>query len=145
VVGPPGCLAATVELRSNNAVDEALARGDAQALLRFLVRRGAVAGEPGPLPALRCEATPLEAMQQLIAPTAGIVVYRARLGDRVAPGDVAAEILDPVGGPAVAVEARTSGVLFARHDQPYAWPGKVIGKIAGREPLPERTGKLLPD
>jgi uncharacterized protein len=142
---PPACLAATVELRSNNDVDEALARGDAQALLRFLVRGGAVAGEPGPLPALRCEATPLEAMQQVIAPTAGIVVYRARLGDRVAPGDVVAEIVDPVGGPAVVVEARTSGVLFARHDQPYAWPGKVIGKIAGREPLPERKGKLLPD
>ena len=41
--------------------------------------------------------------------------------------------------------ARTAGVLFARHDQPYAWPGKLIGKIAGREPLPERTGKLLMD
>ena len=55
-----------------------------------------------------------------------------------------AEIVDPV-GEAVPVEARTTGVLFALHDQPYAWPGKVIGKIAGPEPLPERTGKLLPD
>lgn len=141
---PPACLAATVELRSNNAADEDLARQDARALLSFLVRRGVVGGEPGPLAPLRCDATPLEAMQQVVAPAAGIVLYRARLGDLVAPGDVVAEVVDPL-GPAVPVEARTAGVLFARHDQPYAWPGKVIGKIAGREPLPERKGKLLPD
>jgi predicted deacylase len=141
---PPACLAATVELRSNNAADEGLARQDAHALLRLLVRRGLVVGEAGPLPPLRCEATPLEAMQQVIASSAGIVLYRARLGDRLAPGDVVAEIVDPL-GPAVPVEARTAGVLFARHDQPYAWPGKVIGKIAGREPLPERRGELLTD
>ena len=59
-------------------------------------------------------------------------------------GATVAEIVDPLGG-SVPVAARTSGVLFARHDQPIAWPGKVIGKIAGRDPLPERTGALLTD
>ena len=83
-------------------------------------------------------------MQQVIAPAAGLVVYRARLGARIEAGAPVAEIVDPLGG-AVPVTARTAGVLFARHDQPYAWPGKLIGKIAGREPLPERTGKLLMD
>ena len=141
---PPACLAATVELRSNNAVDARLAEDDAHAILRFLTRRGVVAGRVGALPAPECEATPLEAMQQVIAPVAGLVVYRARLGDRVEEGEVVAEIVDPLGG-AVEVRARTAGVLFARHDQPIAWPGKVIGKIAGRAALPERTGKLLPD
>ena len=75
---PPACLAATVELRSNNAVDAGLAEGDAGALLRFLTRRGVVAGEAGEPPALPCAATPLDAMQQVIAPVAGLVVYRAR-------------------------------------------------------------------
>ena len=37
---PPACLAATVELRSNNDVDDRLAEDDAQALMRFLMRRG---------------------------------------------------------------------------------------------------------
>jgi predicted deacylase len=133
-----------VELRSNNAVDARLAEGDAHAILRFLTRRGLVAGRVGPLPAAECEATPLEAMQQVIAPVAGLVVYRAGLGERVKDGAVVAEIVDPLGG-AVEVRARTEGVLFARHDQPIAWPGKVIGKIAGSAALPERTGKLLPD
>ena len=141
---PPACLAATVELRSNNAVDAGLAEADAEALLRFLMRRGVVAGEPGPLPEPLCEATRLDAMQQVRAPAAGIVVYRAGLGQRVAAGDTVAEIVDPLGG-TVPVLARTSGVLFARHDQPLAWPGKVIGKIAGHEPLPERRGALLTD
>ncbi len=141
---PPACLAATVELRSNNDVDDRTAAEDARALLRFLIRRGVVAGDAGALPALACEATPLEAMQQVKAPCAGLVVYRARRGDRVAAGETVAEIVDPLGG-SVPVPARTDGVLFARHDQPIAWPGKVIGKIAGRLPLPERTGQLLPD
>ena len=141
---PPACLAATVELRSNNAVDAGLAEGDARALLRFLTRRGVVAGEAGEPPAAPCAATPLEAMQQVIAPVAGLVVYRAGLGEEVAAGGIVAEIVDPLGG-SVEVRARTAGVLFARHDQPIAWPGKVIGKVAGRTPLPERKGRLLPE
>jgi uncharacterized protein len=141
---PPACLAVTVELRSNNDVDADLVEDDARALMRILVRRGLVAGPEVALPALGCDATPLDAMQQVKAPVAGLVVYRARLGDRVEAGDVVAAIVDPLGGE-TEVAARTSGVLFARHDQPVAWPGKVIGKIAGREPLPERTGKLLGD
>ena len=79
---PPACLAATVELRSNNDVDARLAEDDARALLRFLTRRGVLRGPSAALPALACDATPLEAMQQVIAPAAGLVVYRARLGDR---------------------------------------------------------------
>lgn len=141
---PSACAAVTVELRSNNDVEAGLVEDDARGLMRFLARRGVVAGGVTAPPALECEATPLDAAQQVTAPAAGLVAYRARLGDRVTVGDVVAEIVDPLGG-VVEVSARTSGVLFARHDQPVAWPGKVIGKIAGREPLAERTGKLLAD
>ena len=121
----------------------ALAEEDAEALMRILMRRGLVAGDPGRLPPQQCDATPLDAMQQVIAPVAGLVVYRARLGAQVEAGAVVAEIVDPLGG-SVPVKARTDGVLFARHDQPFAWPGKVIGKIAGAVPLPERT-RQAPD
>ncbi|PZQ51634.1 MAG: peptidase M14 [Rhodovulum sulfidophilum] len=141
---PPACLSATLEMRSNNDVDAELARSDALALFRFLTRRGLLRGSPDAPPPPLCEATPLEAMQQVTAPTAGIVVYKAALGAHVAEGDLIAEIVDPLGAPPVAVRAHTGGVLFARHEQPYAWSGKIIGKIAGTEALPERTGKLLP-
>ena len=68
----------------------------------------------------------------------------ARSGDTVRAGEVVASIVDPLGG-STEVAATTEGILFARHDQPYAWAGKVIGKIAGATPLPERTGHLLTD
>lgn len=143
---PPACLAATVELGSNDEVDEDLGARQAAALYRVLERRGMIerTGEGG-LGRLLCEATPLSAMQQLRAPGPGLVLYRAPLGARVEAGDVVAEIIDPLGGPALPVQARTAGLLFARHSQPYAWTGRVIGKIAGAMPLPERTGALLTD
>ena len=139
---PPACLVATVELRSNNAVDGALADRDARAILRFLQRRGVVAGNPGGLPRLLCKATSLRAMQQLKSPIEGVVDYRLKLGDRVRKGDLVAEVIPPEGAAAEIVSA-TDGLLFARHDQTYAWPGKFVGKIAGEEILPERTGELL--
>lgn len=141
---PSACLAATVELRSSNDVDERLIRDDAAALLRFLTRRELVAGSPGSLPRLLCEATPLTAMQQVISATEGIIIYRAQLGDLVREGDVIAMIIDPL-GESTEILATTEGRLFARHNQRYAWPGKIIGKIAGATPLPERVGKLLTD
>ncbi|MEE4301446.1 MAG: succinylglutamate desuccinylase/aspartoacylase family protein [Pseudomonadales bacterium] len=141
---PPACFAATVELRSNNEVEQRLVEDDAAALERFLRHEGVVAGEVRAAPRLLCEATQLTAMQQLRAPAEGVVIYRARLGDRVRRGEVVASLVDPLGD-SVDVCAETEGVLFARHDQRYAWPGKVIGKIAGSEVLPERTGNLLTD
>jgi uncharacterized protein len=139
---PLACQAACVELRSNDAVDERLAERDANALFRFLQRRGVVAGEAGSLPRLLGTATDLTAMQQLKAPVAGLVVYRAQLGDTVRAGEVIAEIV-PLDGPRVSVCAETDGLLFARHSQPWAWPGRIIGKIAGQTALPDRVGDLL--
>lgn len=139
---PSACLACTVELRSNNTVDEGIARGDARALLRFLIRRGVVAGTPGPLPDGQAEATPLDGMQQVAAPVAGLILYRAALGARVAAGEVVAEIVDPLGG-RTEVRAETAGILFARQEQRYAWAGRIIGKIAGAEPLAARVGTVL--
>ncbi|MEM9839771.1 MAG: succinylglutamate desuccinylase/aspartoacylase family protein [Pseudomonadota bacterium] len=142
---PLACFAATVELRSNNQVTEEDTDRDCRALFRFLNRRGVVKGEGGALPRLLCEAVSLRAMQQLRSPIEGLVVYRARLGDRVRKGDLIAEIVPTLGGERVAVSAETDGLLFARHDQTWAWPDKVIGKIAGREPLEDRQGYLLTD
>ena len=138
----PACLAATVELRSNNDVDTDYAERDARALFRFLIRRGVIAGEAGALPRLLCEATPLEAMQQVTAEAEGLVVYKARLGDTVREGEIVAEIIQ-ASGERLDMKSRTDGILFARHDQRYAWEGKIIGKIAGAKPFPERSGNLL--
>ena len=145
---PSACLAATIELRGQADVDDALARRDADALFRFLVRRGFVAGDPGPLPPPFCEGTPFEAVDVLESPSAGLIVWRRRLGERVAKGEVVADILDLSEGPngtLAPVAARTDGILFTRVLHPLARPGTKIAKIAGREKLPWRTGYLLED
>ncbi len=140
---PPACLAATLEMGSNDDVAPDRAEDQAAALLRVLEGRGFVAGAGGQ-PELTCVATPLTAMAQVRAPVTGLIAYRARLGDSVRAGEVIATIIDPL-GTETEVIAETDGRLFARHSQPYAWPGKVIGKIAGAVPLASRSGHLLSD
>ncbi len=140
---PPACLSATLELGCNDDVDEAYADKTAAALLGFLRRRGVIAGEAPPVPALACAATGLDAMQQLKAPMGGLVSYVVPLGAQVCSGEVVARIIDPL-GPQMDVVAETDGILFARHNQTYAWPGKVVGKVAGAVPLASRRGTLLP-
>lgn len=140
---PPACLAATLELGSNDDVDPERAADQAMALLRMLAGRGFVDGPSGQ-PPLSCSATPLTAMAQLRSPVTGLVAYHRRLGDRVGKGDVVATVIDPL-GEETELRAETDGRLFARHSQPYAWPGRVLGKIAGEVPLESRTGNLLSD
>lgn len=141
----PACLATTLELGCNDEVDVRLAQDQAAALYRVLERRGVIEGPTDTeLPRLRCDATPLTAMSQVKAPCSGLIIYRLRLGDTVRAGDVVATIIVPAGDE-VDVIAETDGILFARHSQPYAWEGKIIGKIAGLLPLSSRQGHLLTD
>lgn len=146
---PQACLAATVELRGYADVSDSLAEADADGLLRFLQDRGLVAGDPGPLPDSVGEAVPLEAVDVVRAPRAGIVAYRVGLGDMVEPGTVIAEIVDPMAeDPAKArtpVAAATAGPVFSIRTDKFVRPGDTIAKVRGREPLPSRTGNLLED
>ncbi len=147
---PLACFATTVELRGQADVSDEFAVADAAALLRFLQRRGVIAGEPGPLPEPRCAPTPLDGVDVLTAPAAGVLVYHKRLGDRVSVGEVVADLVDPLGDPPgaarTAVCAATSGLLFARMTERLVRPGQKFCKVAGRESLSYRqSGKLLED
>jgi len=147
---PPACLSATVELRGERDVNEALAETDAEALYRFLCRRGVVAEDPGPLPATRCAATPLTGVDMIRAPAAGIVCYLKSPGEVVAKDTPVAELIDPLdpdgAGARRVLRTRTGGVLFARAADRMARPGQVLVKVAGCEPLPGRQrGPLLTD
>lgn len=144
---PPACLASTVELRGNADVDDETAGGDADNILRFLQRRGVVAGDPGPLPAPLTPPTPLAGVEMVKAPTSGIVAYRVTLGDRVRAGDLIAEIVDPVAPEQekarTPVRATTDGPVWARRAHRYVRPGDVIAKIAGPAPLEGKGSQLL--
>lgn len=146
---PVACLAATVEYRGQPDVSDALGEADARALFRFLQRRGLVAGDAGPLPALQGETVDLRAVDVVKAPATGIVAYRAPLGASVRKGETIAEIIDPMAEDAAAartpVVACTDGLLFTRRTHKLVRAGEGIAKVLGREILAHRTGKLLED
>lgn len=145
---PGGGFAVTVELRGHNDVRDDLAGSDAAGLFRHLMRRGVVAGDPGPLAEAPCEATPLDGMDVLHAPGPGIVAWRHEIGAHVEAGELMAELVDiEADDPAAArtpIHARASGLFFARMADTLARPGDHVGKIAGAEPLAHRqSGGLL--
>lgn len=140
---PFACFAATLEHRGLRDVAEDLAAADAAALLRFLVRRGVVAGDPGPLPPSRCAATPLAGTAMVEAPASGLVLFDVRPGDEVAEGQRLARIVDPLGSNDIEVRSPIEGRVFARSLPGVARAGEVVVKVAGGAPLPGRVGKLL--
>jgi len=147
---PPACLSGTVEYRGQADVSEEMAAADADNLIRFLMRRGIVAGDPGPLPAALGEATPLDGVDMIRAPLAGIIVHAREPGDTVSAGEVVAVVVDPLNpdfaGARTELRSRCAGVIFGRSADRLARPGKVLCKVAGAQSLPDRqAGALLTD
>ena len=138
---PCGCAAATVELRGKADVAHEIAARDADALLGYLAHLGAVDVAPPPLPKPRAAPTPLESTEALEAPHAGILVYRAEIGARVAAGTPIADIVDPSIPVSTTVAAGSDGVFFARAATRFVAAGQRIGKIAGT--ALKRSGALL--
>ena len=138
---PLACFSTTVELRGEADTDHGLAQQDADAIVEFLRRRGVLAGTPQPLPALRCQPTPLAGSEPVVAPRSGVVVFHRAPGDRVEAGAVIADLVDVDSGDILPLRAQSAGVLYARVATRWATPGKRLAKIAGTSLA--RTGKLL--
>ncbi|MYN42986.1 deacylase [Duganella sp. FT109W] len=145
---PAACLSTTVELRGEQEVSYDLADRDAAGLLQFLTLQGVLhAGDAAAqaaaavLPAPLCEATPLEGVEPLYAPHAGILVYTRELGARVVAGDAIADLIDPVSGDTTVLRAAVDGVFFARSAHRHVIRGMNVGKVAGAKAY--RDGDLL--
>ncbi|MYM25540.1 deacylase [Duganella sp. FT135W] len=145
---PPACLSTTVELRGEQEVSYELARKDAAGLLQFLTLQGllhandaAAQAAAALLPAPLCAATPLEGVEPLYAPHAGILVYTRELGARVVAGDAIADLIDPVSGEVTVLRAAVDGVFFARSAHRHVIRGMNVGKVAGAKAY--REGDLL--
>jgi uncharacterized protein len=142
---PQACLSATIEYRGQHDVNHGLGEADARNLYRYLVRRGIVSGRAGPLPRLKAEATPMEGMDVGYAPATGMLTYHLPKGSAVRKGMPVCEVIDPrdPGGPKarIQVAAQTDGILFSRRpDGRLVWPGSVLFRIAGKQPLAHRKG-----
>lgn len=145
-VDPWGCVAATVELRGERDVSDALAAQDADALLAYLGHRGHLAADDPALGPLHragpgCAATPLEGVEPITAPVAGVLVFAKAPGEAVRAGEVVVEIVDPLDGTRTPVRARADGLCFARTTRRHASRGLRLAKIAGHEAW--RSGPLL--
>lgn len=138
---PLSCHSTTIELRGQSDVSADLADADAGAILGFLRDIGALTGAETAVPPTLCQPTPLAAALPLIAPVAGILLYRRDVGEHVDEGALLAEVIDPVTGEATAVLSPCSGVFFARSALRFVKPGRRLGKVAGLNPT--RSGYLL--
>ncbi len=138
---PLACCAVTVELRGEADVSHALAEADAGALLGAMVLAGAIDGPAPALPPALCLPTNLADAEVLYAPMPGVLVLHRAVGDRIVPGDLVAEVIDPVSGTVSPLRARYAGVLFARESVRFAAAGRSVAKIAGTEA--RRSGRLL--
>ena len=145
---PAACLSTTIELRGEQEVSYELARKDAAGLLQFLTQQGVLhAGDAAAqaaaavMPQPLCEATPLEGVEPLYAPHAGILIYTRDLGERVTAGDPIADLIDPVSGDTTVLRAAVDGVFFARSAHRHVIRGMNVGKVAGAKAY--REGDLL--
>ena len=138
---PLGCFSATVELRGQADTDHALATQDAQGIVEFLRHSGVIGGAHAPLPAPRCQATPLAGSESITAPHAGVVVFHVAPGALVQPGTPIADLIDVDSGASRTLHAPCAGVLYARVSTRWATAGARLAKIAGT--TPNRSGKLL--
>ena len=93
------------------------------------------------------EATPLAGVDYIKSPAAGILSYLKSPGDRVEKGETVALLTKPLESPGsgekIAIASVTSGIFFARSADRFARPGKIIGKVAGKEPLAGKGPNLL--
>lgn len=141
---PPACCAATVELRGDRDVSDALAAQDADGLIAFLTGRGFVDAPAPAAPTVPPAAQMLDAVDSLSASHPGVLVWSATLGSTVQQGEVIGQLVDPETGTRHDITARTSGIFFAARGHRWVRPGQWIAKIAGQQKLDwRRPGALL--
>ncbi|BFM48420.1 succinylglutamate desuccinylase/aspartoacylase family protein [Marinomonas sp. THO17] len=147
---PWGCRSLTLELRGENDINQAFAGQDAQALFDYLLYRGVVQGEVVEPDTSQVHYYPLDAMDLVKAPCAGIVCYHKDIGDLVEEGEVIGEVVnlleDDVEQSHYPLVSRTNGIFFARLQRRLVVCGESIAKIAGKEHLAYREiGHLFED
>ena len=147
---PWGCRSLTLELRGENDINHAFAEQDAQALFDYMIYRGVVQGELTEPDASHVHYYPLDAMDLVKAPCAGIVCYHKAIGEPVEEGEVIGEVVnlleDDVDQSHYPLVSRTNGIFFARVQRRLVVCGESIGKIAGKQHLAYREiGHLFED
>ena len=147
---PWGARSLTLELRGENDISQAQAMEDAEAIFDYLCQRKVINQNVDEVDTSALNYYPLDAMDLIKAPCAGIVCYSKNIGDSVEVGEKVGEVvdlmMDDVNHSSMPLIARTNGVFFARLQRRLVICGEAIGKIAGKEHLAYREiGHLFED
>jgi len=92
-------------------------------------------------PALKHPATPLAGCEYIYSPVSGLILHRKKLGAHIRPGEVIAEVVDPITDSVTPLVAEHGGVLYARHWAKFATAGMLVVRLAGDKEI--RSGDLL--
>lgn len=127
-----GRLVATVELRGQGDVSDALARQDADGLYRFLGARGVVS-DAQPLHEWTGVAVPIGFMETVFAPAAGVLVFERELGERIEAGERFARIVARPGDASSEhiLRAPQRGILATRYRDRLIPQGAIAAKLTG--------------
>lgn len=144
-----GHCVSTVELRGQRDVDPGNGRKDAEGLLRFLQTRGVVAGANGATRQLQdgfC-GKPIRNVDMVDAPAGGTILFHVAPGERVAAGQLLAEILVSPGMEegVVQVHATQPGLVLTRRARRFIRMGDNLMKIIGDEAAVEGYQGALED
>jgi predicted deacylase len=143
-----GKLAATIELRGQGDVSDALAEQDAQGLYTWLCLRGVIVSEtrdcPTPEP-WQGVAVEMGHMESIFAPVPGVVIFEKALGDYVEEGERFARILKRPGDPTseVVLHAPQAGRFVTRYRDRLVPQGVVVAKFTGSKPSDSWSGGVL--
>ncbi|KAB8307366.1 succinylglutamate desuccinylase/aspartoacylase family protein [Erwinia endophytica] len=138
---PQGLKPVTLELRGVRDVSHSQAQQDAEAIINALIRGGYIAGTAAELPPLIHPAMPLAACEYIATPHSGVILHRRDIGEWIKPGEVVADILDPLTDQLTPLQAEHGGLLYARHWMRFATTGMLVTRLAGTDAI--REGNLL--
>ena len=100
-------------------VSDEIGAKDADALFKFLTRRGLIEGDAGPLPKALCDATGTNACEIIESPGAGFVTYCKELGAQVKKGDQIATLIDLT----AEKSSRSTHTYFTQEQMGFSLPG----------------------
>ena len=137
-------LAATVELRGQADVSDALAQQDADGLWAWLCINGVI-DEVATISEWQGEVVDMGCMETVLAPCAGVLVFEKSLGDLVEEGERFARIIGCPGDPSseVFLQAAQTGRMVTRHRERRVAQGAVVAKFTGTRLSDSYSGGVL--
>ncbi|ANQ19570.1 succinylglutamate desuccinylase/aspartoacylase family protein [Vibrio natriegens] len=138
---PQGCVSATVELRGQADVSDEYAEQDSQGILLYLHSLGVIDGNFEPRPDQPAPSSDLAAVETLKSKQGGLLVHKVKAGEWVEPGQVFAEVINPITDQVEQVKVTQAGRVYSRTNRRTATAGMLIGNVAGENII--RSGYLL--